>query len=49
MIPWFDDWIYNNDETKYRKENENLVSWFQVNNLAFCINKTKELVVDLRN
>lgn len=38
----------NNDETSYREEVEQLVSWCNDNNLSLNVDTTKEIVVDLR-
>ncbi len=40
--------ITDNDETAYRAEVSTLTKWCQENNLSLNIDKTKELVVDLR-
>ncbi|KAK3556336.1 hypothetical protein QTP70_007105 [Hemibagrus guttatus] len=40
--------ITNNDETTYRKEVYELVTWREANNLTLNIGKTKEMVVDMR-
>ena len=40
--------ISNNDETEYRNEIENLVNWCGNNNFSLNVNKTKEIVIDLR-
>ncbi len=40
--------ITNNDETAYRKEVSELVTWCDANNLTMNISKTKEMVVDMR-
>ena len=38
----------NNNKTEYRNEVENLVNWYDDNNLSLNVNKTKEIVVDFR-
>eukprot|EP00061_Rhincodon_typus_P018284 g47393.t1 len=38
--------ISNNDESKYRREIEGLVTWCNENNLSLNIGKTKELITD---
>ena len=40
--------IINNDETAYREEVRALDVWCQENNLSLNVNKTKELIVDIR-
>ncbi|KAF0024607.1 hypothetical protein F2P81_023409 [Scophthalmus maximus] len=40
--------ISNNDETHYRKEVSQFVTWCRDNNLFLNINKTKEVVIDFR-
>ena len=40
--------ISNNDESFYRNEVSNLVSWCNNNNLILNVSKTKELVIDFR-
>ena len=40
--------IANNDESDYRKEVKELVTWRESNNLTLNISKTKEMVVDFR-
>ena len=40
--------ITNNDETAYREEVRALGVWCQENNLTLNVNKTKEMIVDLR-
>eukprot|EP00061_Rhincodon_typus_P002544 g17845.t1 len=40
--------ISNNDESKYRREIEGLVTWCHENNLSLNVSKTKELIVDFR-
>eukprot|EP00061_Rhincodon_typus_P007916 g30069.t1 len=40
--------IPNNDESKYRRETEGLVTWCNENNLSLNIEKTKELIIDFR-
>jgi hypothetical protein len=40
--------IINNDETVYREEVRALGEWCQENNLPLNVNKTKELIVDIR-
>ena len=39
--------ILNNDETLYRQEVDQLVSWCDNNNLLLNVTKTKEIIVDL--
>ena len=36
------------DETAYRNEVENLITWCRVHNLALNVKKTKEMIVDFR-
>eukprot|EP00061_Rhincodon_typus_P008022 g30257.t1 len=38
--------ISNNNESKYRREIEGLVMWFNENNLSLKVGKTKELIID---
>eukprot|EP00061_Rhincodon_typus_P013771 g40356.t1 len=40
--------ISNNDESKYRREIESLVTWCNENNLSLNVGKTKELIIDFR-
>ncbi|KAF0028040.1 hypothetical protein F2P81_019127 [Scophthalmus maximus] len=40
--------ISNNDETHYRKEVSQLVTWCRDNNLFLNIDKTKEVIIDFR-
>eukprot|EP00061_Rhincodon_typus_P012274 g37904.t1 len=40
--------ITNNDESKYRREIEGMVTWYTVNNLSLNVGKTKELIIDFR-
>ena len=40
--------ITNNDETAYREEVRAFGVWCQENNLTLNVNKTKEMIVDLR-
>ncbi|KAK1787316.1 hypothetical protein P4O66_002818 [Electrophorus voltai] len=42
------DLISKDDESAYREEVQELVSWFKVNNLHLNADKTKEMVVDFR-
>eukprot|EP00061_Rhincodon_typus_P015824 g43724.t1 len=41
-------WITNNEESKYRREIQGLVTWYNENNLSLNISKTKELIIDFR-
>eukprot|EP00061_Rhincodon_typus_P005528 g25150.t1 len=41
-------WISNNDESEYRKEIEDSVTWCNENNLSLNVSKTKELIIDFR-
>jgi gmma-aminobutyric acid receptor subunit gamma/cGMP-dependent protein kinase 2 len=43
-----EDLITNNDETAYREEVRALGVWCQENNLSLNLNKTKEMIVDIR-
>ena len=40
--------IDKSDESSYREEVEQLLTWCKVNNLSLSIDKTKEMVVDFR-
>eukprot|EP00061_Rhincodon_typus_P003472 g20179.t1 len=40
--------IPNNDESKYRREIEGLVTWCSENNLSLNIGKTEELIINFR-
>eukprot|EP00061_Rhincodon_typus_P008820 g31767.t1 len=40
--------ISNNDESKYGREIEGLVTWCNENNLSLNISKTRELIIDFR-
>jgi hypothetical protein len=40
--------IINNNKTAYRQEVRALVEWCQENNISLNVNKTKELIVDIR-
>eukprot|EP00061_Rhincodon_typus_P013202 g39427.t1 len=40
--------ISNNDESKYRREIEGLVTWCNENILSLNVSKTKELIIDFR-
>ena len=42
-------WITNNDETAYTEQLRALGVWSQENNLTLNVNKTKEMIEDLRN
>ena len=37
--------VTNNEETQYRQEVENLVTWCKNNNLSLNVDKTKEMVI----
>eukprot|EP00061_Rhincodon_typus_P003969 g21433.t1 len=41
-------WISNTDESRYRREIEDLAMWCNENNLSLNIGKTKELIVNFR-
>eukprot|EP00061_Rhincodon_typus_P014864 g42209.t1 len=41
--------ISNNDESKYRRETEGLVTRCSENNLSLNVSKTKELIINIRN
>eukprot|EP00061_Rhincodon_typus_P007405 g29071.t1 len=40
--------LSNNDQSKYRRETEGLVTWCNENNLSLNIGKTKEPIIDFR-
>eukprot|EP00061_Rhincodon_typus_P013056 g39190.t1 len=40
--------IFNNNESKYRREIEGLVMWSNENNLSLNVSKTKELIINFR-
>ncbi|KAK3537916.1 hypothetical protein QTP70_024569, partial [Hemibagrus guttatus] len=40
--------ISKNDESAYREEVQRLTAWYKANNLSLNVEKTKEMVVDLR-
>eukprot|EP00061_Rhincodon_typus_P001348 g14536.t1 len=40
--------VSNDDESKYRREIEDFVTWRNENNLSLNIGKTKELIIDFR-
>eukprot|EP00061_Rhincodon_typus_P008430 g31026.t1 len=40
--------ISNNDESRYRREIQGLVTWCNENNLSLKGGKTKELIIDFR-
>eukprot|EP00061_Rhincodon_typus_P003867 g21163.t1 len=42
-------WISNNDKSNYRRDIEGVVTWCNENNPCLSIDKTKELIIDIRN